>query len=87
VKDADFLRLKAITLGYSLPAKITSFIKVQKIRLYVTSENLLTFTKYPGMEVEIGGTPLGNDGTNPIGVDHGIYPLSKTFIGGINILF
>jgi TonB-linked SusC/RagA family outer membrane protein len=87
VKDADFLRLKAITLGYTLPVKITSFIKVQKIRLYITSENLLTFTKYPGMEVEVGGTPLGNDGTNPIGVDHGVYPLSKTFIGGVNIVF
>jgi hypothetical protein len=87
VKDADFLRLKTITLGYALPAKVTSFLKVQKIRLYVTSENLLTFTKYPGMEVEVGGTPLGNDGTNPIGVDHGVYPLSKTFIGGLNIVF
>jgi TonB-linked SusC/RagA family outer membrane protein len=87
VKDADFLRLKAITLGYTIPAKITSYIKVQKIRIYVSSENLLTFTKYPGMEVEVGGTPLGNDGTNPIGVDHGVYPLSKTFIGGINVVF
>jgi TonB-linked SusC/RagA family outer membrane protein len=87
VKDADFLRLKAITLGYTVPAKLTNAIKVSKLRFYVSSENLLTFTKYPGMEVEVGGTPFGAQSTNPIGVDHGIYPQAKTYLAGVNIVF
>jgi TonB-linked SusC/RagA family outer membrane protein len=87
VKDADFLRLKKITLGYTLPEKITNFLKISNLRLYVSSENCLTLTKYPGMEVEVGGTPLGEGGTNPIGVDHGIYPHSFTILGGVQIGF
>jgi len=81
VKDADYLRLKSITLGYTLPKKISEAIKLTKIRFYILSENLLTFTKYPGMEVEMGGGPFD------IGIDHGVYPQAKTFIGGINITF
>ncbi len=87
VKDADFLRLKSVTLGYTVPVKLTNAIKISKLRFYVSSENLLTFTKYPGMEVEVGGTPFGADGTNPIGVDHGIYPQAKTYLAGVNIVF
>jgi TonB-linked SusC/RagA family outer membrane protein len=92
VKDADFLRLKVLTLGYTVPVKLTNAIKISKLRFYVSSENLLTFTKYPGMEVEVGGTPFGaNDAngnaTNPIGVDHGIYPQAKTYLAGVNIIF
>jgi hypothetical protein len=81
VEDADFLRLKNITIGYSLPRKATDMLKVQKVRFYVTSENLLTFTKYSGMEVEIGGGPLD------LGVDYGIYPQSQTFMAGLNVTF
>jgi TonB-linked SusC/RagA family outer membrane protein len=92
VKDADFLRLKVITLGYTVPVKLTSAVKINKLRFYVSSENLLTFTKYPGMEVEVGGTPFGADdangnATNPIGVDHGIYPQAKTYLAGVSITF
>ncbi len=81
VHNADYLRLKSITLGYTIPEKITQTIKINKIRIYISAENLLTFTKYPGMEVEVGGGPLG------IGIDHGVYPLSRTLLGGINISF
>ena len=81
VKNGDYLRLKALTVGYSLPKNICEILKTSKIRFYISSENLLTFTKYPGMEMEVGGDPLN------IGIDHGTYPLSKTFIGGLNITF
>jgi TonB-dependent starch-binding outer membrane protein SusC len=81
VEDADYLRLKTITLGYSLPVKAIQWLKLEKVRLYVTSENLLTFTKYKGMEMEVGGDPLN------VGIDHGTYPMSRTFLGGLNINF
>lgn len=81
VEDADYLRLKNIQVGYTLPKKIAETIKIEKLRIYVLSENLLTFTKYSGMEAEIGGGPLN------IGVDYGIYPQPKTFILGLNLSF
>lgn len=79
VKDADFVRLKNITLGYTLPGKIVNKIGVHRLRVYATAENLLTFSKYPGMAVEVGGGPLD------LGIDHGVYPQSISIIGGINI--
>lgn len=81
VQDADFLRLKTITLGYTLPKIALDFLHIQKLRFYVTAENLITITKYPGMEMEVGGDPLN------IGIDHGAYPLSRTILGGVNITF
>jgi TonB-dependent starch-binding outer membrane protein SusC len=79
VKDADFVRLKNITLGYTLPANLVSKIGLQRLRIYATAENLLTFSKYDGMTVEVGGGALD------LGIDHGVYPESRSFIGGINI--
>jgi TonB-linked SusC/RagA family outer membrane protein len=82
VHDADFLRLKNITLGYSLPSAMAQKIGLSRIRVYVTSENLLTFTKYKGMEIEVGG-----GGPLDLGIDHGVYPQSRSFLGGLNLTF
>lgn len=82
VHDADFLRLKNITLGYSLPRGIVQKIGLSRVRLYVASENLLTITKYKGMEIEVGG-----GGPLDLGIDHGVYPQSRTFLGGLNLTF
>jgi len=76
VKDADFLRLKNISLGYTLPSNIIQMVKLSKVRVYVAAENLLTFTKYDGFEPEIGS-----------GVDNGVYPQARTILGGISITF
>jgi TonB-linked SusC/RagA family outer membrane protein len=79
LEDADFLRLKNIQLGYTLPENIAEMMRISRLRIYFLSENLLTFTKYSGMEAEIGGGPLN------IGIDYGIYPQPKTFIFGVNL--
>jgi TonB-dependent starch-binding outer membrane protein SusC len=68
-------------MGYTIQKKYTQTNKLEKIRFYVSAENLLTFTKYSGMEVEVGGDPLN------IGIDHGVYPASRTILGGINLTF
>lgn len=81
LEDADYLRLKTITIGYRLPKSFIERLKIGSMRVYITSENLLTFTKYSGMEVEVGGGALG------MGIDYGIYPQAKTFVGGLNITF
>ena len=81
VKDADYLRLKNLTLGYTLPKTFTQKINIDKVRVYISFENMLTFTKYPGLDVEIGGGPLN------MGIDKGIYPQSQTTLFGANITF
>jgi TonB-linked SusC/RagA family outer membrane protein len=81
IHDGSFVRLRNITLGYTLPKSITDFMKINKLRLYISSENLLTFTKYLGFDPEIGGGVFSN------GVDNGIYPQARTFMTGINLTF
>lgn len=79
LEDGDYLRLKLITLGYSLPSKTVSSIGASKVRFYFTGENLLTFTKYTGYDPEIGGSTLG--------IDRGYYPQARTFMFGLNLQF
>lgn len=81
LQDADYLRLRNLTLGYTLPRNLTEKIKIKKFRLYVSGENLLTFTKYDGMNVEVGGDPLNT------GIDRGNYPQPKAIIGGVQVSF
>lgn len=54
--DTDYLRLKNLTLGYTFPQKWMKKISVSDFRLFFSGENLLTFTKYPGMDPEISDT-------------------------------
>ncbi|PRY09945.1 TonB-linked SusC/RagA family outer membrane protein [Pontibacter ummariensis] len=84
VEDGSYLRLRNIQLGYTLPESLTSRVGVKGLRVYVSSDNLLTFTKYTGYEPEVGD--LWN---NPFyyGVDMATYPQARTFIGGLNVTF
>lgn len=79
--DGSYLRLKNIQLGYTLPQSFTKKAFIEKLRFYVAAENLLTLTKYAGMDPEIssGGTSLG--------VDYGIYPQARTWTIGLNLTF
>ena len=81
VHDGSFIRLRNISFGYSLPVKVTDFMKISRLRLYVAAENLLTLTKYTGYDPEIGGGVFDN------GIDRGIYPQPRTIMTGINITF
>lgn len=82
VKDGSYMRLKTAQLGYTLPHKWTIKASIQKLRLYISAENLLTFTKYDGFDPEIA-----SGGYTTIGVDRGIYPQSRTISLGANISF
>ena len=79
LQDADYLRIKSIQFGYSLPSDVLNTVGIQKLRLYVTGENLFTFTKYTGYDPEIGG--------NLMGVDRGYYPQAQSFMLGVNLQF
>jgi TonB-linked SusC/RagA family outer membrane protein len=81
IQDGSFVRLRNITLGYSLPQNIIKAVGLSKLRLYVSAENLYTFTKYTGYDPEIGGGVFDN------GIDRGIYPQARTIMTGINVTF
>jgi TonB-linked SusC/RagA family outer membrane protein len=81
VKNGDYLRLRNIQLGYTLPQAFTKKVLISSLRLYVSAENLLTFTKYEGFDPEI------SDGGTSIGIDRGIYPQARTFTFGLNLKF
>ncbi|MFW6371319.1 MAG: SusC/RagA family TonB-linked outer membrane protein, partial [Bacteroidota bacterium] len=81
VHDGSFVRMRNITLGYTLPTNVTSYLNIRNLRLYVSAENLVTFTSYKGYDPEIGGDVFNN------GIDHGIYPQPRTILGGVNITF
>ncbi len=79
LENGDYLRFKAVQLGYTLPNRLFHNIGVSRLRVYVTAENLFTVTKYSGYDPEVGGGVFG--------IDKGQYPQARTFIGGVQLSF
>jgi len=81
VKNGDYMRIKNVTLGYTIPSNLLKKVFISNLRLYVSAENLFTFTTYDGFDPEIssGGTSLG--------IDRGIYPQARTYTFGVNLSF
>jgi len=79
IQDGSYLRLKNITLGYTLPRHLTNKIHISRLRVYARAENLFTWTKYWGFDPEIGS------GSTSLGVDYGVYPQARTFTLGVNV--
>ena len=71
--DASFLKLRNLQIGYTIPEQLTKKILIQKMRVYVSGENILTLTKFPGMDPEIGADVN--------------YPTMKQFAFGVNVSF
>jgi len=82
IKNGSYVRLKNIQLGYTLPESINEKISIAKLRLFVSGENMLTFTKYDGFDPEIA-----SGGYTTIGIDRGIYPQARTVSFGMNVIF
>ena len=86
LSSGAYFKIKTIQIGYSLPKGLIGRIGLQKVRIYISGNNLVTLTKYPGFDPEIGGTFSGqNNGS--YGVDNGIYPQARTFLAGLNVTF
>lgn len=83
IEDGSFIRLKNVTLGYSLPSKLLSRIKVSKLRLYMSANNLYCLTRYSGYdpEVSVKSSPLMP------GLDYGAYPKNTAYTMGLEITF
>ncbi|WP_185154462.1 TonB-dependent receptor [Fulvivirga sp. M361] len=84
IEDGDYVRLKNLQLGYTLPQNLVNKMFASSIRVYVSSDNLITITDYSGFDPEVG--PFQGNALH-FGVDYGQYPQARTFMAGININF
>ena len=84
IEDGSYLKLKNITLGYTLPRSLLEKIHAKQLRVYVSAQNPLVWTKYTGYDPEVNF--YDNDNTKQ-GIDYGVYPSNKTFLAGVNIGF
>lgn len=82
VEDASYLRIKNISVGYSLPRRLIGKIGIETLRVYCNIQNLYTFTKYKGYDPEIGAY---NQNVLLRGVDYARYPSQRIFTFGLNI--
>jgi TonB-linked SusC/RagA family outer membrane protein len=83
VEDGSYLRLKNISLGYSIPNAVSSKIGVSRARIYVAAQNLLTFTNYTGLDPEVSTSP-----SNLVsGVDIAVMPQPRIITAGVNLTF
>ena len=84
VEDGSYLRLKNVQIGYTIPAQQFGNVPIPRIRVYVSTQNLFTITKYSGLDPEIG---VSAGSATAAGVDAGTYPLSRFFTVGLNVIF
>ena len=84
VYQTNFLRIRNVSLGYTIPRSIVQKMKVQSLRVFFTVTNLHTFTNYPGWNPE--GNTNGDNGTSN-GYDLGAYPVSRNSSFGISLSF
>ncbi len=77
IEDGSYLRIRNVTLGYTLPKALTNKIKAGGLRIYVSANNLFTFTNYSGFDPEIG---MDNNG-----LDVGRYPQARTYFLGLSL--
>lgn len=82
LEDGDFIRLRNIQLGYTLPANISDRLNVSSVRVYVSGTNLITLTDYSGYTPEIGGGSVLNTS-----IDRGVYPIARTITAGLHVAF
>jgi TonB-linked SusC/RagA family outer membrane protein len=82
VEDGSFLRIQNIQIGYNLLSSYIENQGIEKLRFYLSANNILTFTNYTGYDPTTNnGQPIGN------GIDYGTYPSAKTYLLGMNIKF
>jgi TonB-linked SusC/RagA family outer membrane protein len=82
LEDGSYLRLKTVSLAYTIPKSITKQLKVNKISFKVAAQNLLTFTKYTGMDPEVS---VRHSVLTP-GFDYSPYPQARTITFGLNVI-
>ena len=86
IEDGSYLRIKNISLGYTLPKGLLEKWRIDNIRVYMNVQNLYTFTRYSGFDPEVGASTQDSTGLT-FGVDNGRYPSPMTCSFGLNLTF
>ncbi|MEJ1223552.1 SusC/RagA family TonB-linked outer membrane protein [Sediminicola sp. 1XM1-17] len=82
VEDGSFVRIQNMQLGYTLPIRTVEKLGLDKLRFYVSANNVFTFTEYKGYDPSASsGAPIG------AGIDGGFYPVPRTYLLGANLKF
>jgi TonB-linked SusC/RagA family outer membrane protein len=84
IEDGSYLRIKNVTLGYTLPTDLTNKVRLSSLRVYAGVQNLFTFTRYTGLDPEVNYS--GND-TQVVGTDFFTFPQARTVTFGVNLKF
>ncbi|WP_430907549.1 SusC/RagA family TonB-linked outer membrane protein [Maribacter sp. 2-571] len=89
VYDGSYVRLKNLSLGYSFPERLLENVGLQKLRVFISGQNLLTFTDYPGGDPETNyrSSGSGSQSNTNLGLDYGVYPNVKSYTLGVNLKF
>ncbi|MFY0601302.1 MAG: TonB-dependent receptor [Cyclobacteriaceae bacterium] len=82
IEDGSYVRLRLVTLGYTIPKALSKRVGVEKFRIYVSAQNPLTITNYDGFDPEVGG-----NGLTSRGLDKGNYPVTSFYLMGVNLQF
>jgi len=90
IEDGSYMKIRGLTIGYDFskgPLKNVNFLS--QFRIYVSAQNLYTFTKYPGYDPEVGygDYDITRYENYSIGIDNGYYPTPRTFLAGLNLKF
>jgi TonB-linked SusC/RagA family outer membrane protein len=87
LEDGSYLRLKNVQLTYTMPKELISKVGLSNVRIYLQGQNLVTLTKYSGLDPEINLRNYASGNDRQIGVDGGAYPAAKQYIVGLNVSF
>lgn len=87
LEDGTYFRLKNVQLTYSFPTKMLKSLGLGSLRVYAQGQNLLTLTKYEGLDPEVNLRAYGAGNDRQIGVDEGVYPAFRSFNFGVNVGF
>lgn len=82
IEDGSFLRLRSVTLGYTVPSAALSKYKISSLRVYVSGTNLWTLTNYSGLDPEVN---VAGNNQNVRGIDHAVVPQPRSFQAGLNV--
>lgn len=88
IEDGSYIRLKSVSLSYTLPKKYAQQVHLENVRVSLTGTNLLTLTKYTGYDPEVGAsTQAAGDKCHVFGLDNGRYPTPTSFAASLNVSF
>jgi TonB-linked SusC/RagA family outer membrane protein len=82
VENGDYMRIQNISLGYNIPKSYTSKLGIKRAKFTLSANNILTFTKYKGLDPGVGGAA-----DTGFGIDVGNYPVTRSFNASINLTF